>query len=216
MSLPEKPFYTLNQLAECWSIPVKDIGGYALTKELTLSIIVVKELTVVVVGKEAGKQGRRHRLSPGIVPVIGFDVWQAFKGETVTLTRLAGDTAETALAISARDQYQTVKLADLVVRTEEKRRFEAAGGAEDGMGVPGNCRSCPHRTGSRGGAPNVHDWDGVWIDHCIRVHNFGMPETQAELVRQANDWFAVNTDRVPDDRQVKSKMRRFWRKFHSS
>ena len=212
MPLPEKPFFTLLQLSECWGVPIEDIGSYALTGMLTLSVVVVREVMVAPRGREGGKQARRRCLPPGIIPVVGFDVWPAFKGEAVTLTRFQSDSAQTVLCIQSEDQYQTIRMSDIVVRSDEKRRFEALVSSSTVDSIGENPAFIP----SRRGPPTIHDWEGMWFGNFKTIYNLGIPDSQAELVRLSLDWFAINTDRVPDERQVKNKVGRFWRVFHSA
>ncbi len=200
MPLPEKPFFALDELAQRWSMTTTELGSYAIAKTLILAIVVVDELMVVPAKANANKSEPHQRMLQGVVPVFGLDVWRAIKGEAVTLKRVLDKSAKTFLTILSEDQYQTVRISDLVVSAEEMRRFEAANGLAvtavvEPVGTTG-------RSPRKSGAPVVIAWTGYWVYTCTRIFQLGIPETNAELVREGLDWFAANTDRIPDVRYV--------------
>ena len=197
MPLPEKPFFALDELAQRWTMSVRDIGSYAVEGMLTLAIIVVDEVMVIPAKTICNKQDARSRVMQGVIPVIGLDVWRAFKEEVVTVKRFLDEKLKTPLPIQSEDQFQSVALSDIVVAAREVRRFETVNK------ISPAASSARHDAGvNKGGAPTVIAWQGYWINNCVRVFQYGIPETAAELVREGMEWFAANSDRIPDVRSV--------------
>ncbi len=58
----------------------------------------------------------------------------------------------------------------------------------------------------RGGRPLQHDWDAFGVEVCRRVHEDGLPETQAELVDGMLDWFMDRGDESIDASTIKKKI----------
>lgn len=199
MPRPETPFYALEELAGRWPFTTMDLGRYAIAGTLTLAIVVVDEVIVVPVKASAGKSALHPRMVQGVVPVLGLDVWRAIKGETVILKQVLDKNGKTVLAIQSEEQYQTVRASDLVVNAEEVRRFAAAHGLTiTGDEPPTKAGGSPRKSG----APVVLAWTGYWISTCVRIYQHGIPETNAELVREGLEWFATNSERIPDVRYV--------------
>ncbi len=206
MPRPEKPFFALDELAQRWAMSVRDIGSYAVDGLLTLAIVVVEEVMVIPVKPNCNKQEAHSHTLQGVVPVFGLDVWRAIKEETVTVKRFLDTKLKTPLVIQSEDQYQIVALSDIVVVAGEVRRFETVNklspvgsSAVNGGGV------------NKGGAPSVIAWQGYWVNNCVRVFQDGIPETAAELVREGMEWFAANSDRIPDVRSVERAVKQLMR-----
>ena len=207
MPLPEKSFFTVEKLAGEWKIPAADIGNYAVTEQLTLSIVLSTNLIVRPADSEP--EGSTVRLRPGIVSVFGADVWPAFKGEVVALTRIRGD-ADTVLEIQPETQSPLVSLIDLIVRSEEKLRFEVEYNIDLNIPPP-----TPRKLiNSRQGRPPEYKWEECLYHLFKHIFEFGVPETQAELVRFCLDWFAQNDAEIPEISNVEKRVRKFWRILH--
>ncbi|CAK0749976.1 conserved hypothetical protein [Azospirillaceae bacterium] len=203
MPLPEKLLFALPELSERWSLPIGDLGIFALEGILTLAIV-VNNLAVSTDNDDAI---RRCGSVTGIVSVDGLEAWPAFKGETVTLTRVRvpGGSLE-RLSEQARLR---ITQSDLYISRDEKRRFEIANRL-DGTGAPAVPDAGKAR--SRAGVGPSHDWDAFWIELCDHVYKEGRPETQAELIRHMLEWLAIFTDKIPDESTVRKKVQRYWRK----
>ncbi len=90
-------------------------------------------------------------------------------------------------------------VADMLIRADEVFGFEdehdlvrkAAGGAN-------------------GGQP--YDWAGMNIALIRRIHDQGLPATQAELIAEMQDWFADQTGgaRIPDSRSIRRRITPIW------
>ena len=70
----------------------------------------------------------------------------------------------------------------------------------------------------RGPGPGVaprYDWDTFYGVLARRIHDNGLPSTQAELVREMLDWFqARREDHAPDESTVRRKIAVVWREFN--
>jgi len=64
--------------------------------------------------------------------------------------------------------------------------------------------------GMNGGQP--YDWTGMNIALIRRIHNHGLPATQAELIAEMQDWFAGQTGgkRIPDSRSIRRRVTPIW------
>jgi hypothetical protein len=64
---------------------------------------------------------------------------------------------------------------------------------------------------SAGGADRVvpprHDWDAFYAALTRRIHDHGVPATQAELVRDMLAWFeARDVEHAPDESTIRLKI----------
>ena len=67
------------------------------------------------------------------------------------------------------------------------------------------------------GAPPKHDWGPLLAVSTRRVHDYSMPVSQSELVRDMMDWFAGREDfPPPDERTVRRKVWAIWRELRSA
>ncbi len=208
MAVPEKPFYALDEMAERWSVSVNDLGSFAVGGSLNLAVI-IHNLQSVRRRTSASSGRSRTPLLTGVVSVDGMEVWRAFKGETVMVTRVRPRNG--SFKELSEESCPLVSLADLYISSEEKRRFETAYrlGAED-VEVP--MASPPGKARSQRGKSPSHVWDAFWIELSDYVYREGRPETQAELIRHMLDWFVEYTNTLPDESTVRKKVQRYWRK----
>ena len=67
------------------------------------------------------------------------------------------------------------------------------------------------KTKNKGGRPPEHDWDACIIE-IIRTANTpdGLPESQAELVRQLSEWFSKTYNNEPAESSIKSRVSRIY------
>jgi hypothetical protein len=110
----------------------------------------------------------------------------------------------------------TVTAADVLVKRAEVERFEVQhglfnGGRSSGPGTDGQVES---RRGGPG-VPPRYDWDGFYGALARRIHEQGIPATQAELVREMLDWFEKHdVEHVPDESTIRRKITAVWRELH--
>ncbi len=66
------------------------------------------------------------------------------------------------------------------------------------------------------GRPAKYDWEGGIIELARLVHTDGLPEAQAELERHLAEWFVKETGNQPDIKEIKERVRRFYRVIKSA
>ena len=93
-----------------------------------------------------------------------------------------------------------VTVADMLILAEEVHAFEE----ENDM---------VRRVTAGPGASKSYDWEGMTVALMLRIHDHGLPATQAELVAEMQDWFADQTDgkKMPDSRSIRRRITPIWR-----
>jgi hypothetical protein len=94
----------------------------------------------------------------------------------------------------------TVAVADMMIMADEVHAFEE----ENDM---------VRRVAAGPGAATPYDWEGMNIALIVRIHDHGLPATQAELVAEMQDWFADRSDgkKMPDSRSIRRRITPIWR-----
>jgi hypothetical protein len=76
-------------------------------------------------------------------------------------------------------------------------------------------QSCDRRRGPGPGAPPRYDWDTFFGALARRIHDNGLPSTQAELFREMLEWFQTRHDEhAPDESTVRRKIAVVWRELN--
>ena len=72
------------------------------------------------------------------------------------------------------------------------------------------------RIGGSTGSLSPYDWEGMYVTMIKRIHEFGLPTTQAELIAELQDWFSnvAESGEVPDESTIRRRLRPFWRALH--
>jgi hypothetical protein len=93
-----------------------------------------------------------------------------------------------------------VTLGDLMILAEEVRQFEV------------ECDLLRRPAAHIGSTPN-YDWDGMYLTLIRRVHEQGVPPTQAEWVGEVQEWFVGHseTGKVPDERTIRRRITPIWK-----
>jgi len=80
-----------------------------------------------------------------------------------------------------------VAVADMMIRAEEVHAFED----EHEMG---------RRVAGGPGASTSYDWEGMNIALILRIFDHGLPDTQADLVAEMQEWFSDRSEgkKMPD------------------
>jgi hypothetical protein len=106
--------------------------------------------------------------------------------------------------------------ADILITRTEAERFEQQHGLFGksmlkGIGDDDRPKS-RHRAGP--GAPPRYEWDAFYAAIARRVHEHGIPATQAELIREMLDWFdRRHHEHAPDESTVRRKVAVVWREL---
>jgi hypothetical protein len=106
----------------------------------------------------------------------------------------------------------------VIIMRKEFERCERAWGLFDAGASEGGAKAASLQKRPGGpGAPPKHDWDAFAGAIARRVHDYGMPVSQGELVRDMMDWFAGREDfPPPDERTVRRKVSAIWKELASS
>ena len=207
MALPPRSFYSLSEVAARWSASPFDVIGWSTDGLLALSIALPPV-----------KTGPSEEIS-GLVDVEGSHVLPLFRGDgashaTVAIRRVKANGHGFQWFTDPVDGI-TVTAADVLVKRAEVERFEIQhglfnGGRSSGPGTGGQVES---RRGGPG-VPPRYDWDGFFGALARRIHEHGIPATQAELVREMLDWFEKHdVERVPDESTIRRKITAVWREL---
>ena len=97
-----------------------------------------------------------------------------------------------------------MSIADLLISGQDGLRFEDE-------------YDLLRRIGGGTGALSPYDWEGMYVALLKRVHEHGIPETQAELIGDLQDWFAdmAENGEIPDESTIRRRLRPFWRAMRS-
>lgn len=192
MSLPPRVYFTLHEAAARWDCTLADIAGWASVGRFDI----VTAIAPIANGLQ---------VVAGFIAVSVTDILPMFRrcGTGPTTSRLwrvrpIGQTDWVMLP--ERPTWSEVTLADLLIMAEDVHRFE-----ED-------C-DLLRRPASHIGSTSRYDWDGMYISLIRRVHENGVPETQAEWVGEVQEWFVEKSDtgEVPDERTIRRRLTPIWK-----
>lgn len=192
MALPPRVYFTLHEAAARWDCTLADIAGWASVGRF--------DIVTAVAPVTAGLQK-----VAGFVAVSVTDILQMFRrcGTGPTISRLwrVRPLNETEWVLLPEHLAGIeVTLADLLIMAEDVRRFEA------------DC-DLLRRPASHIGSTARYDWDGMYISLMVRIHDQGLPATQAEWLGEVQDWFVANSGNVevPDERTIRRRLTPIWK-----
>jgi hypothetical protein len=61
-----------------------------------------------------------------------------------------------------------------------------------------------------GGRPPKWDWEKFWLELCARIHEDGLPATQAEMVERMGQWFVNDLGDHPAESEIKKRVSGLW------
>jgi hypothetical protein len=180
MALPPRVYFTLHEVAARWDCNLADIAGWASVGRFDI----MTAIAPFIVGSQ---------ILSGYVVVSVTDILQMFRrcgtGPTKSfLRRMRPKDQEDWIMISDPADRIEVTLADLLIMADDVHRFET------------DC-DLLRRPASHIGSTARYDWEGMYITLMVRIHDQGLPATQAEWLGEVQEWFVVNGDggEVPDD-----------------
>lgn len=93
-----------------------------------------------------------------------------------------------------------VTVADMIIMADEVHAFE-----EDNDMI--------RRVASGPGVSTSYDWEGMIIALIVRIYDHGLPDTQADLVAELQEWFADRSEgkKMPDSRSIRRRITPIWR-----
>lgn len=192
MALPPRVFFTLHEASARWGCNIADIAGWADAGRFRIltGIPAVRCSDEIVAGKVV--------LSPmELLPL--FRRWGTGPTEGV-VRRIQILNRPDWLLIADPVGGVTVTIADMLILAEEVHAFEE----ENDM---------VRRVTAGPGASKSYDWEGMTVALMLRIHDHGLPATQAELVAEMQDWFGDQTDgkKMPDSRSIRRRITPIWR-----
>jgi hypothetical protein len=192
MSLPPRVYFTLIEAAARWNCTFADIAGWASVGRFTI----VTAIAPVTHGIQ---------VVAGFVAVSATDILQMFRrsGTGPSKSRLKrvrpADQDEWIMLGNRADQIQ-VTVEDLLIMAEEVQQFEAD-------------FDLLRRPAYHIGSTARYDWDGMYIAQMVRIHDHGVPASQAEWLGEVQDWFVSNSENgeVPDERTIRRRLTPIWK-----
>jgi hypothetical protein len=205
MSLPPRSFYSLTEVAIRWSATPFDVIGWSTDGLLALSIA----LPAVKVGSSETVSGITDVEAPHLLPLFRRD---GAPSPTVAIRRVKAGGSEFHW-IAEPAEGIAITASDVLVRRAEVERFERQYGFFDRLHVPDTGDAAIRRRGGPG-VPPRHDWDAFYAALTRRIHEHGVPRTQAELVREMLAWFeARDLEHAPDESTIRRKITTVWREL---
>ncbi len=169
MALPPRTHYTLHEVTARWGCNIADIAGWADVGRLRI----MTGIAMVRCGQEA--VAGKVVLSPmELLPLFRRCGTGPTEG---VMRRIQPIDREDWLPITDPVGGVPVAIADMLILAEEVHAFED----ENDM---------VRRVASGPGAATSYDWEGMNVALILRIHDDGLPATQAELIAEMQDWFA--------------------------
>lgn len=169
MALPPRVFFTLHEASARWGCNIADIAGWADAGRFRIltGIPAVRCGEDVIAGKVV--------LSPmELLPLFRRCGTGPSEG---VMRRIQPLARQDWLLITDPAVGISVGLADMLILADEVHAFEE----ENDM---------VRRVAAGPGASKSYDWEGMTVALMLRIHDHGLPATQAELVAEMQDWFA--------------------------
>lgn len=192
MALPPRVFWTIYEASARWGCIPADIAAWAATDRLEICT----SIPPVTCG---------DKVAAGLVVVAGADILPMFRRNctgprSCEVRRLRLIHEPEWLYMTEPERGITVEAADLVIMAAEVARFEAE---HEVFGRPGRST----------GPEFKYEWDDMYVHIIRRVHEQGVPATQAEFVAEVQEWFMRRSDTgdAPDERTIRRRITPIWR-----
>ena len=197
MALPPREYFTLHEAAARWDCTLADIAGWASAGRFDIVTAIAPVMQIL---KDVA----------GFVVVAVTDILQMFRrcGTGPTVSRLwrvrpIGQT-EWIMITDPAERIE-VTLSDLLIMAKDVQKFEAE-------------YDLLRRPAAHIGSTARYDWDGMYIALMVRIHDHGLPATQAEWLGEVQEWFVANGDgsEVPDERTIRRRLTPIWKALRGS
>ena len=196
MALPPRVFFTLLEIAARWGCTPTDIAEWAAMERLEL----ITSVPLVQSGEEP---------IVGLVALHAADLMPMFRRDgsgppEVRVHRLRPQNQDQWVLITTPARGLMVARADLLISATEMTRFEEE-------------NELVRRPSSQPSAYK-YDWDAMYVAVIKRIHEHGLPETQAEFVGEFQDWFARRSENgdAPDERTIRRRLNPIWRELREA
>jgi len=192
MGLPPRAFYSIHEAAARWDCSLSDIAGWASVGRFDIAIGI-------------GPAQCEDQVLAGFVAVSVPDILPLFShGDTapksLRLKRIRVPNEPDWQIVTQPIEGISVSLGDLMILAEKARQFEE------------ECDLLRRPAEHIGSTPN-YDWDGMYLTLILRLHEQGVPPTQAELVGELQEWFVKTSEsgKVPDERTIRRRITPIWK-----
>ncbi len=192
MALPPRVYFTLHEASARWGCNIADIAGWADAGKFRI----LTGISAVRCGEEV--VGGKVVLSPmELLPLFRRCGTGPTEG---IMRRIQMLNRPEWLLITDPVGGIVVAVADMMIRAEEVHAFEE----ENEMG---------RRVAAGPGVSTSYDWEGMNIALIVRIFDHGLPDTQADLVAEMQEWFADRSDgkKMPDSRSIRRRITPIWR-----
>jgi hypothetical protein len=192
MALPPRVYFTLQEVTARWGCNIADVAGWANAGRFRImtGIIAVSCGDEVIAG--------RVTLSPmELMPLFRRSGTGPSEG---VMRRIQPSGRQDWLLITDPVSGIMVVLDDMMIMADEVHAFEE----ENDM---------IRRVAVGPGVATSYDWEGMNIALIVRIFDHGLPDTQAELVSEMQEWFSDRSDgrKMPDSRSIRRRITPIWR-----
>jgi len=190
MSLPQRVWFTVHEVAARWGCHIADIAGWAATGLLKI----VTGVKLVACG---------DRALSGLVEIQPMEILPMFRrcgtgplSARIQRVRPLGE--EDWLTITKPKKGRRVALPDLLLGRRDVEEFEV----KHDLGVLLNPSN---RNGGEGG----YDWVAMNAEVARRIFEEGLPVSQAAWIRELQDWFADQRgdNSFPDESTIRTHLK---------
>ena len=190
MSLPKRALYTLSEAAARWGCQIADIAEWAIAGHL--------DIMVAIPPTRFGGE-------------ILSDLVTIAPGDIMAMFRRCGTGPREGIIRRARalgggewrhipppEPGLPITRDDLLLLADVLARFEEEHGVFRRIGA-----------GTAGG----YDWEGFYGAMILRIFQRGLPEKQADLVGEMQDWFIATSinGNAPDESTIRKRVSPIWR-----
>lgn len=190
MGLPQRVFYTVHEVAARWGCTVSDLAGWSTNGSLR-----------IVTGISPVECGARR--ASGLVQIQPMEILPMFRrcgtgpqSAHLRRIRLLGEAEWLDITIPAEGVQ--VSIGDLMILHGDVHQFE------DTHNLFGRIAE-----GRMLGEDGDYDWPAMNAEVTRRVFEEGLPASQAEWIRELQDWFAERseTGQFPDERSIRRRLK---------
>ncbi len=191
MPLPQRAFFTVQEVAIRWGCSLEELAGWAAVGKLEIA------MAIEPVHHSAG-------IMSGFVVVPVTDILSLFRSNSSDparrkIRRIRAPGLDDWIWLSGPTDHIEVALEDLLIMADEVHQFETD---HDLL-----------RRSTAKGAPNRYDWEGLFATLIPQVHAEGVPETQGEWIAGAQAWFAEKSlnGEIPDESTIRRRLGPIWK-----
>ena len=192
MNVSPSAFFSIMELAIRWECTMHRVVDAAILGQLS----VVAGISPVSCG---------HQRIGGLVRINVADMLPMFRRfgpseDVATLRRIAPLEGGEWMYITDPVDGLPIRSTDLLVPGQDVQRYEDE-------------RELLRRGASTIGVAPRYDWDAMYAWLFKRINDDGLPESQAALVGEIQEWFVRNSQsgKVPEDSTIRKRIIMIWR-----